>query len=61
VPFGQVRVTAEQRVGDDQAKNGVAEELKALIGGQATVFVGEGAMREGTLKQPRGQAGVEDP
>ena len=39
--FGQIRVVVEQRLGGDEAQNGVAEELEALVGGDATGFEGE--------------------
>src|SRR5215208_4558176 len=45
--LGQVGEGAVDDVGDDQAEHGVAEELEPLVGGQAAVLVGEGAVREG--------------
>src|SRR5829696_5122880 len=47
VALGQVREGAVDDVGDDQAEDGVAEELQALVGGQAAVLVRERAVGEG--------------
>src|SRR5215218_6034442 len=47
LPLGQVGEGAVDDVGDDQAEHGVAEELEALVGGQAAVLVGVGAVGEG--------------
>ncbi|GAA4678530.1 hypothetical protein GCM10023226_14790 [Nocardioides nanhaiensis] len=47
-----------ERLGDDDAEHRVAEELQPLVGGQPTVLVGEGAVREGTLEQLGVQDGV---
>ena len=49
--LGEVGVVAVERVGDDEAEHGVAEELQALVVGQAAVLVGVRAVRQGTQKQ----------
>ena len=51
--LGQVGVGAVQRVGDDQAEHGVAEELQPLVGRQAAVLVGVRAVGQGALEQAR--------
>ena len=50
-PSGSSGWLAEQRVGDDQAQDGVAEELQALVGRQAAVLVGVRAMGQRALEQ----------
>ena len=55
LPFGQIGIFAEERVGDDQAEHGVAEELQPLVGGQPAVLVGERAVRQGALEQLRAE------
>ncbi|MDR7087289.1 hypothetical protein J2X11_002128 [Aeromicrobium panaciterrae] len=42
----------EKRVGHDETEHGVAQELKALIVGDATVLVRERTVRQGMLKEP---------
>jgi hypothetical protein len=49
--LGQVGVGPVERVGDDQAEHRVAEELQALVVGQAAVLVRERAVGEGTHEQ----------
>jgi hypothetical protein len=44
-------VGAVERLGDDDAEHGVAEELQPLVGRQAAVLVGVRAVREGALEQ----------
>ncbi len=51
--LGQVGVTREQRVGDDEAQHRVAEELEALVVGDPAVLVRERAVRQGMLKELR--------
>ena len=51
--LGQVGVVAVERVGDDQAEHGVAEELQPLVGRQAAVLVGVGAVGQRPLQQAR--------
>src|SRR5215218_4559853 len=45
--LGQVGEGPVDDVGHDQAEDGVAQELQALVGGQAAVLVGVAAVREG--------------
>src|SRR5689334_19554547 len=52
-------MATEQRVGDDQAEHGVAEELQALVGGQATVLVRERPVSECALEQIRARCYTE--
>jgi hypothetical protein len=40
-----------ERVGDDETEDGVAEELEALVVGQAAVLVGVRAVGEGAHQQ----------
>ena len=47
-----------ERLGDDDAEHGVAEELEALVGGQPAVLVGVGAVRQGALEQLGVQLGI---
>ena len=49
--LGQVGVGPVERVSNDEAEHRVAEELEALVVGQATVLVGIRAVREGTDEQ----------
>ena len=56
LPFGQVRVVAEQGVGHDQAEDGVAEELQPLVRRGVVVLVGEGAVGQSTFER-RGRNG----
>jgi hypothetical protein len=42
--LGQVGVVVVERGGDHDAEHGVAEKLQPLVGGQATVLVGVGAV-----------------
>ena len=51
LPLGQVGVLAVERLGDDETQHGVAEELEALVVGQAAVLVGVRAVRQGTQEQ----------
>ena len=55
LPLGQVGLAAVERVGDDEAEHRVAEELQALVGGQAAVLVRLGAVGERQREQPVGQ------
>src|SRR6478672_279504 len=59
--LGEVRVGAEQRVGDDHAEHRVAEELQALVGRQAAVLVGERPVGQGAVEQLGVQLGVAEP
>ena len=56
--LGQVGVGAVERLGDDDAEHGVAEELQPLVGRQAAVLVGERAVRQGALEQLGVQDGI---
>src|SRR4051794_17098801 len=56
--LGELRVAGVEGLGDDDAEDRVAEELEALVGGQATVLVGVGAMRERKLQQLGIQLGI---
>jgi hypothetical protein len=38
-------------LGDDQAENGVAEELQTLVGRQAAPLIGVRAVGQGTVQQ----------
>ena len=49
--LGEVGVGEVERLGDDDAEHRVAEELQALVGRQAAVLVGVGAVRQGALEQ----------
>ena len=49
--LGQAGVAAEQRVGDDQPEDRVAEELQPLVGGRVGVLVGEGAVRQRAVQR----------
>ncbi len=50
--FGQIGVLGEKGVGDDEPEHRVAEELEALVVGDATVLVRERTVRQGMLKKP---------
>ena len=50
-PSGRSGCVAVERVGDDEPEHGVAEELEALVVGQAAVLVGVRAVRQGTQQQ----------
>ena len=54
--LGEVRVGEVEGLGDDHAEDRVAEELQPLVGRQAAVLVGVGAVRQGALEQ----LGVQD-
>src|SRR3954447_9208305 len=56
--LGEVRVGAEQGVRHHHTEHGVTEELQALVGRQAAVLVGEGPVRQCTVKQVLRQLGV---
>jgi hypothetical protein len=45
-------VVGEKGVGHDKTEHGVAEELKALVVGDAAVLVRERTVRQGMLKEP---------
>src|SRR5699024_11301124 len=51
VPFGQVREGAVQVLGDDHSEYRVAEELQALIGGDAAGLVSERTVRQREYEQ----------
>ena len=40
-------------LGDDQAEHRVTEKLQTLVGGQATLLVGIGAVGQGAVQQLR--------
>ena len=56
--LGEVGVGEVERLGDDHAEHRVAEELQALVGRQAAVLVGVGAVRQGALEQLGVQDGI---
>ena len=58
VALGQVGVGAVERLGDDDAEHRVAEELQALVGRQAAVLVGVGAVGQGALEQLGVERGI---
>ena len=47
-----------ERLGDDDAEHGVAEELQPLVGRQAAVLVGVGAVGQGAVEQLGVQHGI---
>ena len=49
--LGEVGMGAVERLGDDHAEHGVAEELQPLVGGQPAVLVGVRAVGQGALEQ----------
>ena len=49
--LGEVGVEQVERLGDDDAEHGVAEELEALVGRQPAVLVGVRAVRQGAVEQ----------
>ena len=51
LPLGQVRVGAEQVIGNHHTEHRIAEKLQALVRFETTAFVGVGAMREGQHQQ----------
>src|SRR4051794_6147354 len=53
--LGEVRLAAVELVGDDQAEHRVAQELQALVGGQAAVLVRERPVGQRQTEQPVGQ------
>ncbi len=52
VPLGQVGVVPVQGVSDGEPQDGVAQEFQPLVGGDAAVFVGVGAVGERKTKRP---------
>ena len=50
--IGPDLVGAERRAGDGEAQDGVAQELKALVGGYAAVFVGVRTVCQSKTKRP---------
>ena len=59
LPLGQVGLAAVERVGDDQAEHRVAQELQALVGGQAAVLVRVRAVGQREPEQVVGQLDAE--
>ena len=57
--LGEVGVGAVERLGDDDAEHGVAEELQPLVGRQAAVLVGVRAVGQGALEQRSRVQGLE--
>ena len=49
--LGDLRVGAVEVLGDDDAQDGVAQELQTLVGGQAAVLVGVGTVGQGQIEQ----------
>jgi hypothetical protein len=45
-------VVGEKRVGHHETEHGVAEELEALVVGDAAVLIRERTVRQGMLKEP---------
>ena len=56
--LGEVGVGAVEGLGDDHAEHRVAQELEALVGRQAAVLVGVGAVRQGALEQLGVERGI---
>ncbi len=56
--LGEVGVVGVERLGHDDAEHGVAEELQPLVGGEPTVLVGEGPVRERALQELSAHVGV---
>ena len=54
--LGEVRVGRVERLGHDDAQHRVAQELQALVGGEAAVLVRVGPVRQGAVEQP----GIQD-
>jgi hypothetical protein len=54
-PLGQRGLGEVEGLGDDHPEHRVAEELQPLVGGQATVLVRIGPVRQGKVQQLVGQ------
>ena len=57
--LGEVGLAAVELVGDDQAEHRVAQELQALVGGQAAVLVRERPVGQRQAEQAVGQGDAE--